>query len=394
MCKNPEKGLKNRKVVPQMKKLISLVLALTMLLTVTAAVAESQEPIKIGITCTMTGDRSLEGWYTERAVEIFTEEINAAGGVMGRPLEVVLEDSKGDSSGAVTAWKKLASDDSIVAIVGADSSNDNLAVADLALENERLTTVQGSSPTLRDACFANPWLFQLRTCDEALCYALMDYAVAQGYSKFAVLYEAESSSTDQANLFIAALAAHGIEPVVTLSFATGTKDLTAQLAQIKNAGADCIAAASFQDSAAVLLTNKEVLGMDIPVFGSNAYTDPVTIQLAGDAAEGAMAGTHWAPTTPRENGAAFAQKFEERYKEACGKSAAQIYDHLSIICEAINRAGSTEQQAIADAMRTITDFSGVMTDYDCSKNGDCGRGGLLAVVENGDISILDTIITE
>ena len=376
-----------------MKKILTLVLALAMILTCMAAFAE-EGPIKIGITCSMTGDRSLEGWYTERAVEMFTEKINAEGGVLGRELQVLVEDSKGDSTGAVTAWKKLASEDGVVAIVGADSSNDNLAVADLASENQFLTTAQGSSPTLRDTCYENPWLFQLRTCDEALCYALMDYAVAQGYTKFAVIYESESSSTDQAGLFTAALAEHGLEPVITLSFATGTKDLTAQLAQIQNSGADCIAAASFQDSAAVLLTNKEALGIELPVFGSNGYTDPVTIELAGEAAEGAMAGTHWAPTTTREKGAAFAKDFTERYKEPCGKSAAQIYDHLSILCEAIERAGSTEPQAVADAMRTITDYEGVMTDYDCSRNGSCGKGGLLAVVQDGEAVIVDEIITE
>lgn len=374
-----------------MKKLVSLLLALVMVFSMTSAMAEA---IKIGITCSMTGDRALEGWYTERAVEMFLEEINANGGVLGQNLEVVIEDSKGNSTDAVTAWKKLAADENVVAIIGADSSNDNLAVADLALENQRVTTAQGSSPTLRDTCFNNPWLFQIRTCDEALCYALADYAVAQGYTKFAVVNETESSSVDQAGLFISALAVHGIEPVITTSFATGTKDMTAQLAQIVNAGADCIMAASFQDTAAVLLTNMEAMEIELPVFGSNAYTDPVTISLAGSAAEGTMAGTHWAPTTPREKGSAFAQAFEARYKEPCGKSAAQIYDHLSLLCEAINRAGSTDQQAVADAMRSITDYVGVMTDYNCSKNGDCGRGGLLAVVQNGEVVIVDDIITK
>lgn len=375
-----------------MKKVVTLMLAMIMMLSFTMVLAE-EGPVKIGITCSMTGDRSLEGWYTERAAEMFAEKINAEGGVLGRDLQVVIEDSKGDSTGAVTAWKKLAADDAVVAIIGADSSNDNLAVADLATKNQRVTTAQGSSPTLRDTCYNNPWLFQLRTCDVALCYALIDYAVAHGYTRFAVINESESSSVDQAGLFTAALATHDLEPVISLSFATGTKDLTAQLAQIQNSGADCIAAASFQDVAAVLLTNKEALGIEIPVFGSNGYTDPVTIELAGEAAEGAMAGTHWAPTTTREKGAAFAKEFTKRYNEPCGKSAAQIYDHLSILCEAINRAGSTDQQAIADAMRTITDFEGVMTNYDCSKNGDCGKGGLLAVVKDGEAVIIDEIIT-
>lgn len=359
-----------------------------------SASADDEMPIRIGLTTVLTGDRSLEGEYTSNVVKIFEEEVNNAGGVLDRAVEVVFEDAQGNDIGAVAAWKKLASRDDIVAIIGADSSNDNIAVADLAKENEFITIAQGSSPTLRDLCFENPWLFQIRACDETLCNALMKFAVEDcGYKTFAIVNETESAAVDQALLFKKALATYGIEPSVEVSFATGTKDLTAQLVQIQQANVDAVVGAGFPDGNAMLLQQMRSLGMeDMPVFGSNGYTDPMTIRLAGEAAEGVYAATHWSPDTKAEKGAALAAEYKARFGEDCGKSATQVYDALSIICEAIKRAGTTEKNAVREAINTIDSFEGVMTTYDCTTNGDCGRGGLLVQIEDGKAAVLESIV--
>ena len=378
-----------------MKKILGWVLVLVMVLSAAAFAEAAGEPIKIGLTTVLTGDRSLEGEYATNVVAIATEEINAAGGVLGRPIEIVIEDAQGTDVGAVTAWKKLAADDDIVAIISSDSSNDNLACAPLAQEYGILTTGQGSSPTLRDTCNEHPWMFQRRACDVTLCEALINYAVETlGYKSFAIIHETESSSVDQAGLFTAALAKYGIEPAVTLGFATGTKDLTAQLVQIQQAGVDAVIGAAFSDQAALLLQQMRMIGMeDMPVLGSNGFTDVVTIRLAGEACEGVMAATHWAPSTTSAKGAALQAKYKEMYNDDCGKSAAQVYDHIYVICEAIRRAGTTDRTAVRDAMNTIDAFEGAMTTYDCTTNGDCGRGGLLVQVQNGEAVVLDEIIS-
>lgn len=380
-----------------MKKVLCLVLAMMLGMTgIALAQSPSGDPIRIGLTTVLTGDRSLEGEYATNVVKIITEEINGAGGVLGRPIEIVIEDAQGNDVGAVTAWKKLAADDSIVAIIGTDSSNDNLAVADLAQKSQIMTTGQGSSPTLRDVCNANPWMFQLRACDVTLCEALINHAVnTLGYKTFALINETESSSSDQAKLFKGALAKYGITPSVEVSFATGTKDLTAQLVQIQQANVDAVIGAAFSDQAALLLQQMRAIGMeDMPVLGSNGFTDVVTLRLAGETAEGVMAATHWAPTTTSPKGAALSKKYTELYGEDCGKSAAQVYDHISVICEAIKRAGSTDRAAIRDAMNTITDYVGTMTTYDCSTNGDCGRGGIMVQIQNGVPVVLSEIISK
>ena len=354
------------------------------------------DPIKIGFTTVLTGDRSLEGEYGSNAAALVEEEINAAGGVLGRPIEIVIEDALGTDVGAVNAYRKLAADDDIVAIIGSDSSNDNIAISGSVLEAQIPTIAQGSSPTLEALCNdENSYMFQIRTCDSTLCDALIQYAVEeQGLETFAEIHDTEAASADQARLFTEALAKYGIEPTVTVPFTTGTKDFSSHLVQIQNTQPDAVIGAMFHTEAAILVQQMRSMGMDMPIFGSNAFGDPITIELAGEYMNNVFSVTGWVPNTPNEKGAAFSQKYTETYGDECAMSAAKIYDMVYLICEAVERAGSTDRDAVRDAMNTIDHYEGAMTVYDCRTNGACGRGGLVVEVVDGVQTIRAEVYSE
>ncbi|HEY8392268.1 MAG TPA: ABC transporter substrate-binding protein [Capillibacterium sp.] len=379
-----------------MKRIFVALLIVVMAISMTAY-GQSVKPIKIGLTTVLTGDRSLEGEYATNGAKIIQQEINDAGGVLGRPIQIVIEDALGTDVGAVNAYRKLANDPEIVAIIGTDSSNENIAISSAAMEFQIPTTAQGSNPRLRDICnYENKWLFQLRACDDTLSAALMRYAVeVKGYKRFAIIHDTETNSAAQAQQYIEGLARYGIKPVVVIPFTTGTKDFTSHIAQIQRAKVEAIAAGCFQTEAAILVQQIRALGLkDIPIFGSNAFADPVAIRLAGKAMNGVYSAAAWVPTTPNPKGAALAQKYKALYKEDCGKAAAQVYDHVSIIVEAIRRAGTTDRAKVRDAMNTISDYHGAITRYDLRTNGDCGRGGLLAQVVDEQPVIIEEIISE
>ncbi len=401
-----------------MKKLLAILLALALLtlaacggdqvapsesadsVAPAASVSEESgatgEPIKIGLATVLTGERALEGEYASNAAELITEEINSAGGVLGRPIEIVIEDGLGTDVGAVNAFRKLADIEDIVAIIGSDNSNDNIAIANEALEAQIVTTAQGSSPTLRDICNENEWLFQLRAAEETMIDALIGFAVEDlGYEKFAIIHDTETNSSDQTDLFIAALEKRGLEPVEVVSFTTGTKDFTSHITNIQQAEPDAIIGATLFNEAAIIAEQIRAFGMtDMPIFGSNAWADPVTIELGGEALNGVYSAAAWVPNTTNPKGAAFSQKYEETYDQECAKAAAQIYDHVSIICEAIEIAGTTDRAAVRDAMNTISDYEGAITNYDIRTNGDCGRGGLVVVIEDLVPTVLQEIYSE
>ena len=377
-----------------MKRLSALLIALILVISCSAAIAE--DTVKIGMLTVLTGDRATEGEYAMNAMEIAVEEINAAGGVLGKPLEIVVEDALGTDVGAVNAFRKMAADPDICAIIGTNSSNDAIATSSSVLEAQIVTTAQGSNPVLMQICNdENPWMFQLRACDITLCTALMKYAVEElGVKSFVVLHDTDSSSANQAALFTEALASYDIKPLLDIPFTTGTKDFSSHLAQIQNSGAEAVVVSCFHTEAAIILQQMQALEMEQPVFGSNAFGDPITIGLAGDAINGAYSAAGWVPNTPNPIGAALSAKYGERFGAACASSASQVYDHIYVLCEAIKRAGSTDRAAIRDAMNTISDYQGAITVYDCRTNGDCGRGGLLVQVVDQQPTIIQELYSE
>ena len=377
------------------RKIISLVLCMLVVLSLLNGCQESEsDTVKIGLTVPLSGDRATEGSYATNAMKLVVDEINEAGGVLGKKLEVVVQDTTGTDVGATNAYLKLASDKNIVAIIGSDNSNDNIAIAG-SVENAKIpTTTQGSSPTLQATCEASEWMFQLRTCDSNLCAALMKYAVEEvGAKKFTIIHDTETASADQARLFQEGIEAMGGTVDQELSFTNGTKDFTAQLSQAAANDSDALVVACLQTEAAILIQQARDMGITLPVFGSNSFGDPVTIDLAGEAINGAYSVTAWVPNTPNPAGAAFSKKYEETYKEDCAKAAAQIRDHIYVLCAAIEKAGSTDRTAVRDALLTMTNYEGAITTYNCSTRGNCGTGGLIVQVQDMEPTIVEEIVT-
>lgn len=379
-----------------MKKRILVCLTAAMLLaaSLTGCGGGSSDVIKIGLTVPLSGDRASEGSYASNAAAIVEQEINDAGGVLGKQIKIEIQDSLGTDVGATNAYLKLAADDDVVAIIGPDNSNDNIAIAGSAESAQVLTTGQGSSPTLQTTCEESEWMFQLRACDSTLCAALMDYAYNEvGAKSFTIIHDTETASTDQANLFKNAIEELGGTVDDVISYTSGTKDFTAQLTQAAENDSDALVMACLYTEAAIIIQQTRDMGIDKPVFGSNAFGDPIAIDLAGDAINDVYSVTAWVPNTPNPLGAAFSQKYTETYGEDCAKAAAQVRDHVYVICEAIKNAGTTDRAAVRDAMLELTDYEGAITTYDCSRRGNCGLGGLIVQVQDQVPTIIKEITT-
>ena len=378
------------------RRIISLALCAVLGVSLLSGCGKSgSDTVKIGLTVPLSGDRATEGSYATNAMKLVVDEINSAGGVLGKQLEVVVQDTTGTDVGATNAYLKLAADKDITAIIGSDNSNDNIAIAGSVESAKIPTTTQGSSPTLQATCEASDWMFQLRTCDSNLCAALMKYAVEEvGAKTFTIIHDTETASSDQARLFQAGIEAMGGTVDQELSFTNGTKDFTAQLTQAAANNSDALVVACLQTEAAILIQQARDMGITQPVFGSNSFGDPVTVDLAGEAINGAYSVTAWVPNTPNPAGAAFSKKYEETYNEACAKAAAQVRDHIYVLCAAIEQAGSTDRTAVRDALLTMTHYEGAITTYNCSTKGNCGTGGLIVQVQDLVPTIVEEIVTE
>ena len=382
-----------------MKKVIALSLAVAAIFSLSfapSAEAATTEPIKIGLTTVLTGDRASEGLWASNAARMAIDEINAAGGVLGRPIEIVIEDAQGTDVGAVNAYRKLADDSDIVAIIGSDNSNDNIAISSSVLEAQIMTTAQGANPRLRDLCInENPWMFQLRAVQETMIAATLKYAIEElGFQRFVIINDTETNSAEQALISKDVLESYGIEPIDMISFTTGTKDFSSHIFRIQRANADCIIGTCLWTEAAILTQQIRASGIETPIIGSNGFSDQLAIDVAGESMNGVYSFTAFVPSTPNPIGAAFAQRYLELFNNDSANPAAQVYDHIHIISEAINRAGTTDRTAVRDAMLTITDFKGAITTYDMSRRGSCATGGLLVQIQDLKPVVLQEVFTD
>ncbi|MHB1314717.1 MAG: ABC transporter substrate-binding protein [Christensenellales bacterium] len=395
-----------------MKKLISLVLSCLIIIglvacspaptpakTTAATTAPTaappsptpSKPIKLGCVASLTGDKATQGEYAKNSAKIALEEINGAGGVLGRMVEVVFEDDLGTDAGGVNAFNKLASDDEIVAVVGPGYSTISLAM-DADVEKAKiLTTALGSNDKL--GYLGNPWMYQMRTSDSVQVSAGTRYAVEKlGLKTWAIIHDTETASAGQAEVTIKTLAEYGITPKVVVSYTSGTQDFTSHLLQIQQADVEAVFGAGLAVEDALIMTQYRMMGIDAVFVGSNGYSSAQTISLAGEEVmNGVYSATHFVPETPLPKGKAYAEKYFKATGVIADAAGALVYDHIYLLTEAIKRAGNTDRTAVRDAFLTIQDYEGAVTVYSVKAEGSGGTGALVVQNDGKTKKILELI---
>ena len=351
---------------------------------------EAGGPIRLGLISSLTGEQSLVGEYASNAMELFLEEINGSGGLLGREVEVVVEDDMGSDPGAVNAYNKLAQDDSIVGIVAPYFSTRGLAIAG-EVAKAQIPTMQGGSAVAIGE-LDNDWMFQARSSDGIVAAAVAYYGVDTLHAtKLSILYDSDAAGQGQMEAAVGALKDRGIEAVTCDAFNTGEKDFTAQIVRIQQAGAEVILAYALQIEAGLMMKQIRDMGMTIPIVGNTSFPSKIALDLAGEAAEGVYSCVDYVPTSPRPKTKVFAPKYKEKFGIESDFTASVVYDQLLLLAEAIKIAGSTDRTAIRDAVYKIQDFEGTSTVFSFDEKGRGGTGVLLTQVQNGVPVVLDMI---
>lgn len=341
----------------------------------------STEPIKIGVITSITGERALVGEYAQNAINMAVEEVNAAGGVLGRPVEVVYEDDLGNDVGAVNALNKLATDDAIAAIVGPYYGTMILAL-DGEIKKAEIPVITATSLS-KLADFGNPWLFQARTPDSFVPAALVDYAVNKWGNKVSIIYGTDAAGVGQMEAAVKTLGDKGITALSIDAYNSGDKDFTAQIQHIQTANPDVIIAFGLQVEAGLIMKQLRDTGVDKPIAGLASYASKIAIDLAGSASNNVFCLTDYVPSTPRPAGQVFAKNYLAKYKIDSDFTAAVVYDKFELLLEAMKIAGSADRTAIRDAMFKIQGYQGVANIYSFDAKGVGGTGILLTENVNG-----------
>jgi branched-chain amino acid transport system substrate-binding protein len=341
------------------------------LFTVPVLAADS---IKIGLSGPFTGGSSSMGVSMRDGVKLAVSEINAAGGVMGRKLEVVERDDEAKNELGVQIAQELINKENVVATVGFINTGVALAAQRFYQEAEipvfnNVATGSVVTKQFATADFKANYIFRNAANDTIQSAMIAEEAIKrQGFKKPAILADATNygqlGKTDLTN----ALAKMSITPVATEKFNIGDTDMTAQLLRAKEAGADVILTYAIGPELAQIANGMAKLGWKVPMIGSWTLSMASFIDTAGPNGDGAMMPQTFIQqaTTPKRK--SFIEAYQKAYsidRIPSPVSAAQGYDSIYLLAAAITQAKSTEGRAIREALENLgTKVEGVVTTYD------------------------------
>ncbi|NLT35103.1 MAG: ABC transporter substrate-binding protein [Gaiellales bacterium] len=335
------------------------------------AAADSQggqltgDPIVIGAVVSTTGPNAPLGEPERMALELFEKQINAAGGVLGRPLDVVVLDDQSNAKEAVTATQRLLQQEKAVAVIGASGSASTLAM--------KAITAQAGIPQIAMAASNNitseppsDWIWRVAPKDDLAVERAVSH-VAEGLrvTKIAVLYDENAFGSSGLAQIEKVKDRYGIEVVAKESYKTDETDLTAQLTKLKGSNPEALIVWGTNPGPAVAAKNLKQLAWDIPYVGSHGIANAKFIELAGEAAEGVTFPTTKilfpeSITDPEQK--ALIEKLITDYTAEFGQApnhfSSHGWDGIAVLVAAIEQAKSTEPAALQAALNGLTDFTG------------------------------------
>lgn len=333
-----------------------------------ASGGEDKSPIKIGAVFGLSGGIAAYGQSQRAGVELAVADINAAGGVLGRPIEVIFEDSQGKKEEAINAVRKLIDKDEVVAIIGPTLSAEMFAAGPVA--NDSGVPILGVSNTAKGITDIGEYVFR-NSVPEAMVlpHTVKRSVETFGLKKVAVMYCANDDfSVSGYETFKAELEKNNVEILDIETFQTKDTDFKAQLTKIQSVQPDAIVISGLYQEAALILQQARQMGLNMPVIGGNGFNSPGLVSIAKEAAEGAVVGSPWFPGRDDPKTKAFVDAFTAKNGKGPDQFAAQAYDGLGLIVEAIKRAGSTDRDEVRDALAGIKDYQGVTGGFAFDEN--------------------------
>ena len=358
-----------------MRKTLALVLvALIAMCSVFAAggsesTSASSDTYTIGFIGPLTGDNANYGIRCSNAARLAIDEINAAGGIDGKQLALIAENSLGTVDGAIAAYEKLVYSDNVCAIIGPVFTSPALAVAQRCYEDG--IVMVSPSATHKDVTAVGDYVYRTVPSDSLQSEVAAHYFYeVLGYRNIACLYAMNDYSQGLAT---------GVEEIFTELGGTvsametcmvGDKDFRTQLGVIANTDAEAIYIPNYTVEDAQILEQAYQLGMDLPFLSSDGFSDPEIYNLAGDFTDGVI---YVGPA--QAEASTLLADFQEAYSAAYDGDmpdsfATNAYDATYILAQAIDRAGSADRELINQEVKATDDFSGANGIINFAANGD------------------------
>ncbi|HZJ09300.1 MAG TPA: ABC transporter substrate-binding protein [Trueperaceae bacterium] len=373
-----------------MKHLVR-VLALLGIMGISGAALAQADPIRIGFFAPLTGPAAADGESALNGAEVAVMALNEAGGVLGRPIELVVYDDAFSPDEAANVTRRLIEQDDVVAVISGSYSFTTRAGAPIAQQNGvPFVAAYAVHPSITGV---GEYVFRMGTLATTQGAAGADLVANRlGLMRAAVLIVDNDFGTSLAESFIRHYERLGGEVVMQEMYPLGEADFRPLISGIRRADPDVIYAIGYFNEASSFVRQLRESGIDTQVIGQEGFDSPTFLELAGDTAEGVIITTE----LNRDSERAVVQDFLAAYLEHAGQPAdavsATSHDAVLLVAEAIRLAGSTDPVAMIEAMAGITDFQAVSGPiHEFSDTRDAVRPVAIQIVEGGEFHFFDEI---
>jgi branched-chain amino acid transport system substrate-binding protein len=336
----------------------------TLLLSLAAAPALAQEPIRIGAFLSVTGPASFLGDPEQKTLEMQVDKINAEGGVLGRKLQLVAYDSAGDAEKARTFAKRLIEQDKVDLLVGGSTTGETMAAVPLVeAAGMPFISLAGAVVIVEPV---KKWVFKTPHTDRMACDKIFVDMKARGISKVALISGSGGFDKSMRGECLKVAPNHGMQIVADETYGAADTDMTAQLTKIKGSGAQAVLNAGFGQGPAIVTRNHKQVGVNLPMYQSHGVASKEYIKLAGDAAEGVrlpaaallVADLLAAGDAQKPVVTAYRNAYEAKYKSEVSTFGGHAYDGLMLAVNAIKAAGGTDKAKLRDAIEATKGYVG------------------------------------
>jgi branched-chain amino acid transport system substrate-binding protein len=321
--------------------------------------AENRQGIKVGFFGALTGPTATFAISGRNGALLAVAEINAAGGVLGKPITLLAEDDRGEASEAASVASKLITRDHVVALIGENASSRTLAAAPIA-QSYSIPMISPSSTNV-EVTKKGDYIFRVCFIDPYQGEALATFARRDLKAETAaILVDARSDySVGLAEAFRKAFEAAGGRILDELKYTEGDSDFSAQLTALRPHKPEVLVVPGYYTDAGLIARQAKALGLSATLLGADGWDSPKLVEIGGEAVEGAYLSNHYSVDDPSPVVRKFVESYKEKYGAEPDSIAALTYDATRMLADAIARAGSTEGKRIRDALASTKDFAGV-----------------------------------
>lgn len=359
--------------------------------TATSKAAEKRSPIVIGEYGSLTGSTATFGVSTKNGIDLAVQEANAAGGVLGRPVQVNVQDDRGKPDETATVVTRLINQDRVVAVLGEVASKLSLTAGPICQRSQiPMITPASTNPAVTKT---GDYIFRICFIDPFQGAVMAKFArTTLKASKAAILYDvSQDYSKGLADYFKQTFTKLGGKIVQDSSFTSGDPDFKAQLTSIRANEPDVVFVPGYYTEVGLIAKQAREIGLTVPLLGGDGWDSPELIKIGGKALENTYYSNHYSVEDTAPQVKEFVQKYRAKYGDAPDAMAALGYDAARILFDAIKRAGTTDAKPLRDAIAKTTDYQGVTGKISLDADRNATKPAAVLQIKDGKVHFVQTV---